>query len=577
MMKLAYVFIENGWFLNGKKVKVSKTKVDIEIYKILFKPFIIEQMSCCMLMLLYSVTSIIFPYFMKLIIDDAIGNNDVSKLILYVISMLITIIIMLISQYYQSLKFLRLGQKVIYKLKQMILDKLMHYSSVFFTKYNTGDIISIIENDVASVEKLTTNIISDFLVNSITVIGLFVMLYNMSIQITIMLIPLVIGYAYFQRLFGFKVRSDSLKLSEEKGEIYTQTQQIITNIEEIKKINSNQYFIEKYVKCHETYFQNEKKVVIRGQVAKISGTIFQSVGLLLVLCLGGISVLNGDMTLGVLFSLTLYVQRIFSPIVLISRSYIEYKKVQASIERVFELLSQDYYLIEENKKYDKQPLMWDIKFKNLSFGYNGNELVRNVNLTINEGDKIALLGENGSGKTTLIKILLRIQKEYSGEILFNQSLIEEFSFECFRKNVCCIGQKPFVFNGTILENIIVNNKGISQNEIQQIIHWVCLEKDIKHMPNGLNTIIGEKGVILSGGQAQKIAIARAFVLNPMILILDEPTSALDVESEKEICKNIFNYFSDRTVITITHRKEILKYCTRILEIINQIIQENSCA
>lgn len=559
------------------KIRKKEKNNIIMIYNLLFKPFIFEQVMCSFLLLIYSITSILFPYFLKLIIDDAIGKKDVNKLIIITIIMLTTIILMIITNYLQAIKFLKLGQKVIYKLKQIIMDKLMCYTDSFFRKYQNGEIVSIIENDVSSVENLATYMISDFIVSIITALGLFIVLFKMDYQIALISIVLVLGYTYLQRKLGFKIENKSMELSKNRGKLLANTQEIINNIAEIKIINSNEYFISNYKQKQKKYFQKEKDVLITRQLTMIFGNIFQCLGLVVVLCFGGYKVLQEQMTLGVLFSLTIYIQRIYSPIIKVTNTYVEFNRTKASIKRIFTLINKDEYVIEDGLIAKDKIVNSYIEFKNFTFGYGKEFLVKNANVKIKKGEKIAVLGKNGTGKTTLLKILLKMKKEYTGEILFDKSNIKELKLGFFRKNIICIGQKPFIFNGTILENILINKKTIlKEDDIKKILRLACLEDDLKYMSDGLDTLIGEKGVSLSGGQAQKIAIARAFVFNPSILILDEPTSALDLELEKTICKNIFDYFSDRTIITITHRREILKYCTRVLEISNKTIQEKVC-
>lgn len=469
---------------------IEKIKLYKKTYKVLIKPFIIEQLICGILLILYSATSLVFPYFLKLIIDDAIGKNNIKKLILYTIGMLVTVFIMLLSRYFQSLKLVQLAQKVIYQLKQLILEKLFSYSNTFFNNYKVGEIVSILENDVENIRKLATDMISDLIVNFITAVGLFIVLFNMNAKIALASIILVIGYTYLQRLYGFKMRTKAMNLSKNRGELQAQSQQLIGNLEEIKKMNANIFFKEKYNNSNKQYFNNEKDVVITRQCSIILGTIFQSLGLVLVLCYGGIQVLNGLMTLGILFSLTLYIQRIYTPIISISSIYIEFRKIQASLKRVFDIINNDKYLIEDGDEYNTKSIEEGFVIKNLTFGYGRENLIEETDIEIGLGDKIALIGSNGCGKTTLLKILMRIQKEYYGEIIFNKLNIKQYNLDYFRRNVYCIGQKIFIFNGTVFENITLDKKGISYDEVNTILKLVRLEDDVKSMPNGLNTMIG---------------------------------------------------------------------------------------
>lgn len=558
-----------------EKVEMMDKRKYTELYKMFVKPFVLEQVICCILLLIHSLTSIAFPYFLKLIIDDAIGKNDMNKLVIYTIAMLVTIVVMIITKYLQSVKFLELGQKIVFKLKQTIIEKLMQYSGSFFRQYQSGEIVSIIENDVKNVEVIATYMISEFLVAIITAVGLYTILFKMNYQIAISSTILVVIYAYLQRKYGEKTKSKSIVLSKSKGELYAQTQELVSNISSVKMLNWEMYFKEKYKIKHWYYFKKERDVVVIKICSGAVGTIFKSLGLILVLCLGGYMVLKGKMTLGILFSLTIYIQRIYLPVISLSNIYIQIKRTQASLKRVFSLIDNDEDIVEDGYIYLDEQLKGNIELKKVSFGYGKDILLKDINMKINKGEKAALIGHNGSGKTTLIRLLLRMQQEYTGEIIFDKYNIKKYKIDYLRQNIICVGQNPFIFNGTILENILIKRKDVSKCVIDEVIEFVCLEEDIKNMPNGLNTIIGEKGVALSGGQAQKIALARIFFMKQQIVILDEPTSALDMKSEKIICENIFNNLKNKTIIAITHREAILRHCSKIYELKNNRVVEKN--
>lgn len=244
----------------------------------------------------------------------------------------------------------------------------------------------------------------------------------------------------------------------------------------------------------------------------------------------------------------------------------EIKKTQVSLKRIFNLLENNEETIL-NGNYYIDKINGKIEFINVSLRYSRDRIIKNINLSINKGEKVAILGANGIGKTSIVRLLLRTHK-YSGEIRIDQNNIENYKLECLKKDILFINQKPFIFNGTIKDNILLGSKEIKEDELNKVLEKVLFLDDVNKMSNGINTYVGEKGVLLSGGQMQKIALARMFVFNPSILILDEPTAALDIDAEEIICANIFEHFKDTTIIIITHRKEILKYCSIKYELLN---------
>lgn len=546
-----------------------------KLYNKYIKPFIFDLFISLLFLIIFTSTNLIYPYFLKLIIDNALVDKSMHKLFIYTFIMFFIVIIMLISRYFVASKSLIVCQKIMLKIKQAIIEQLFKYSQIFFREYKNSQIISIIENDLQQIQRVFIYIITEFLVAAITTIGLLFIIFTIDYHIAIVCIILLIIYTYLQKNNGKKIKSYSLELSKSKGDLYSRTQELVSNISDIKMLNYHNKYKEIYINNCLKYFKKEKNIINLGVWSNIIGIIFNNLALILVLCLGGYMMLNKhNMTVGMLFSLTVYAQQLFSPITTLTNLYVEMRKIQASLKRVSNLLHNNDHIIQDGYICLDKPLCSDIILKDFSFRYGKDIIFNKANIKIENGSKIALVGNNGSGKTTLIRLFMRLQKGYYGQIILGKCNIENYKLDYLRENIICISQNPFIFNGTILENILLYNKEISEEIINKIIMLVCLEEDIKNMPKGINTIIGDSGISLSGGQSQKIALARIFVKEYSIIILDEPTSALDINSEKIICKNIYKHLNTKTIIAITHRKTILEYCSKIYEVKNNQIIEN---
>lgn len=568
--------------MNCSKIKINCLRVArtlkkhnySEPYNKYIKPFILDLFVCFLFLIIFTSTNLIYPYFLKLIIDEALMDKSIHKLFTYTFIMFFIVIIMLISRYFVANKSLVVCQKIMLKTKQSIIEQLIKYSQIFFREYKNSQIISVIENDLQQIQRVGIYIITEFLVAAITIIGLLFIIFTIDYHIAIVCVALLIIYAYLQKNNGKKLKSYSLGLSKSKGELYSHTQEFVFNISDIKMLNYHHEYKKTYINNCLKYFKKEKDITNLGVWSNIMGIIFNNLALVLILCLGGYMMLNGHMTVGMLFSLTIYAQQLFSPVTTLTNLYVELKKIQASLKRVSKLLHNSDYVIEDGYICSDKPLCGDIILKDFSFRYDKDIIFDKANITIEGESKIALLGNNGSGKTTLIRLFMRLQKGYDGQIILDENNIENYKLDYLRENIICISQNPFIFNGTILENILLNDKEIPEERVNEIIKLVCLEEDIKNMQNGINTIIGDNGISLSGGQSQKIALARIFVKDYSIIILDEPTSALDMESEKIICENIYKYLRRKTIIAITHRKTILEYCSKVYEVKNNQIIEN---
>ncbi|WP_195266758.1 ABC transporter transmembrane domain-containing protein [Clostridium sp. 1001275B_160808_H3] len=563
--KKSYLALNN--FLNNHNY--------FKLFNKYIKPFLLDIFICLLSIMIFTSANLIYPYIIELVIDDALVNKSINKLFIYTFSMFFIVIIQSLSRYFVANKSLTICQKIILKIKEDITEQLSKYSQIFFGEYKRSQIISVIENDLQQIERVGIYIITEFLVSVITIIGLLIIIFVIDYHIAIVCIALLILYAYLQKNNGKKLKSYSLGLSKSKGELYSHTQELVFNISDIKMLNYHHQYKKNYLnKCIE-YFKKEKRITNLGVWSNIVGIVFNNLTLIIALCLGGYMMLNEEMTVGILFSLTVYTQQLFSPVTVLTNLYVELKKIQASLKRVSNILHNKKYVIQEGYKSSEQPLYGDIILKDFSFSY-GKEIIFNkANINIENRSKIALIGSNGSGKTTLIRLLMRLQEDYQGEILLDGCNIEDYKLDYLRENIICISQRPFILNGTILDNILLNNKELTEEKVNEIISLVCLTDDIKNMPNGINTVIGDNGISLSGGQAQKLALARIFVNDYSIIILDEPTSALDIESEEIICKNIYQYLNDKTIIAVTHRKTILKYCSPIYEVKNNLIIEKT--
>jgi subfamily B ATP-binding cassette protein MsbA len=238
-----------------------------------------------------------------------------------------------------------------------------------------------------------------------------------------------------------------------------------------------------------------------------------------------------------------------------------------AIERVFDFLEMKMSVKEKENAPALKPIQNTIEYKNITFSYDNKKTVLdNINLTIKKGEKIAFVGNSGGGKTTLVNLLPRFYEITNGNIFIDNVDIKDVSLKSLRDQIAVVFQDNFLFAGTIRENILLGDQNATEAQIKKAIKMACLDDFIKGLDNGLDTQIGERGILLSGGQKQRIAIARAFLKNAPILILDEATSALDNKSEAVVQKAIENLMRDKTVFVIAHRLSTIRNATKIVVI-----------
>lgn len=524
-----------------------------------------EHCVCIMLLMLYSLLNIIYPYLLQQIIDVGIAEKSKTVIVKYSIIILTTIILNIVIGYFMKIKFVVLGQKLSKKIKKSIFDNFNSQSLDKYMTYKTGDLVSILENDVKNVEVLFTYLTSDFLTNCISFIGIGGILFSLNMKIASIVIIATVFFAYIQKKLGSKVKEDGRNVSIDKGKLQAFEQEYLSNYFDIKALNGNKFFDNKFYQHQQKLFDVEIKMAKTKIYANLSGYLFQNICLILAFIYGGWQVMLGYMTIGSLFSLTVYIQKLYSPILAIFKSYMDIKRTQASINRINELLANGDEINSEKNKL-LIPIYSEIKLKNVSFKYAPNNNVLNkINLTFNKGDHVALIGANGTGKTTLIHLLLKDLTNYTGSILIDGIEIRDLDSCEYKKHILCMSQNVNIYSGTIYENVTLFNYKIPNDQVEMALKNVGLfdEIDTKHL--NLNTVLGADGITLSGGQAQKLNIARVLINDPEIIILDEPTAALDIEAEKKISKMLFEKLMDKLVIVVTHRKEMLAYCNKIVD------------
>lgn len=555
-----------------RRVYNMKDKNINKFFKLFIKPVLKEQIVAFICLLIFTVANVIFPYFLKLIIDEALQKKNLKLLFIYSGAMLITSLLILIFNYLQSIKFERLSQVIVSNMKQYMLTKLMTYSYNFYSKYSTGEITSIIEQDISSIQELSTQVISDVLVSFFTALGLLIILFSMDYHIGIIAVLLTLIFVFIQNKLGKLVKVKTTDLREKISNRYSLTHEIVSGINFIQILKCESIFKKAYKKIQEEYIKSDMSFSSTRIYSSSVGMGFNCIGIVMVLIIGGYKVLNNLMSVGELFTLTIYVQRVYSPIIKLLNTYITLEQSKSILNRIFHLMESPE-VVQDGTIELNTTLNGSIDFVDVNFKYGDKTILNNISFNIKPGEVIGLIGENGSGKTSITRILTRLCPVNSGEILIDGKSIEQYKLHYLREQVGYMTQKFFMFKGTIRENLTLSNKNISDYEINAALEVVCFKNDIEKMPNGLNTLIGENGNNLSGGQVQKIALARIILKDPSIIILDEPTSAMDVEAEKFLVTSLNKLFKNKTILIISHREEILKICSRIFKLSNSNIYE----
>lgn len=454
--------------------------------------------------------------------------------------------------------------KVTNNLKKALYDKLMHKSSVYFDTKTSGDSLKRFNNDadtacnglLGSIKMIVSRIFS-----SISLVC--VLIYN-SWQLAIIAI-FILGCAIIPlSRVKSRIKSVTNKSESENAVIITSYNEAYNGSKVIKAYNLYDIQNKKFDEQLNNLFKLRIKITQRtGSISPIMHVIV-SVGIGLAIGYGSHLIHNGTITSGNFVSFITALIMLYTPIKGLGGNVKGMQTAMLALERVMKNLEAKLYIIDKSDALTLDSLKKNIEFENVSFEYKkGVPVLKNISFTVNKGETMALVGNSGGGKSTIVNLIPRFYKIKQGAIKFDGINIADFKIKSLRDNISVVFQDNFLFAGTIKENILMGKQDATDLEIKEAVENACLSEFISTLENGLDTYIGERGVLLSGGQKQRIAIARAFIKNAPIVILDEATSALDNQSEAIVQKAIDNLMKDKTVFVIAHRLSTIQNADKI--------------
>lgn len=469
------------------------------------------------------------------------------------------------------------GRKIANDVKIDLFYKLMHYDAGFFDKRNSGDIQQQFNNNVdAACNGLLSNLklFTTRVFSSLSLIG--VLFYN-SWQLAIVAVIVLLGALYPLTTLRRKLKSLFDKNIFSSGLVMTHFNETYNGNRIISSYNLYEYQLNRFKETLRSLFKLGIKMIQRtGMLSPIMHFVV-SLGIAAVIWLGSYLIVTHQITAGNFVSFITALIMLYNPIKSIGNNYNAVQMSLLAMERVFSLLETTPAITSRPDAKTLKEIKNKIEYKDVCFEYVKNKpVLKHINLEIKVGQTIALVGNSGGGKTTFVNLLPRFYDVKSGSILFDGVDIRDFELNSLRDKIAIVFQDNFLFAGTIRENIMLGKENASKEEIDRAVKGACLEEFIKTLDKGLDTQIGERGVLLSGGQKQRIAIARAFLKNAPIVILDEATSALDNKSEAVVQEAIDNLMKDRTVFIIAHRLSTVHNADKIVVInYGEIVESGS--
>ena len=457
------------------------------------------------------------------------------------------------------------GQTIIFNIRQEIFSHIQKMPIAFFDKNPVGRLVTRVTNDTETLNDMYTNVLVSLLKDFCILVGVIIIMFSMNMVLALIIIgaiPVVVLVTVF---FRKNARKAYRRIRVALARINTVLSENISGMRVIQIFDRQKEKLEEFKKTNKEYYKATMGEVVVSGVFRPLIELISSATIAALLWFGGIRVLDGTLQFGVLFAFVDYVGQFFHPINDMAEKYNILQAAMASSERIFGILDTPGEPDEGSIEMDKDRIKGDIEFKNVWFAYNDDEWVlKDVSFKVPAGKTLAIVGATGAGKTSIINLLNRFYEIRKGQILMDGIDIRQIKKKSLRENVGMVLQDVFLFSGTVMENIRLNEDRISDEEVKKASAYVNADGFIQGLPNGYDEEVKERGSTFSAGQRQLLAFARALAFDPSILILDEATANIDTETELLIQDALTKLTRNRTTIVIAHRLSTIQHADNII-------------
>ena len=543
-----------------------------------FKQFILPRIKIVsfglLLILIKSLSGLVLPYASKYLIDDVIPSKDTQALTYLLILVCFSLFLQSISSFSLTRILSVEAQHLISILRTNVQQKLLTLPVSFFNNNKSGVLVSRVMTDVEGVRNLVGTGLVQLIGGSITAIISLVILIKINVKMTLfVLLPVLVFGFVALRAFGY-IRPIFRARRKINAEVTGRLTETLNGIRVIKGFNAEEQEKKVFEKGVEDLYQNVKKSLTATAFITSSSTFLLGLASAGIMGMGGYFIMNNTMTYGEFVSFTLFLGFMIAPIVQMSNIGSQLTEAFAGLDRTQELMGIPDENDIKSRVLKLNKIDGNVTFKNISFSYDDKtEVIHSISFKAPKGSLTALVGSSGSGKSTIASLVSTFLNPSSGQILIDGNDLSKVDLKSFRSQLGVVLQDDFLYEGTIRENILFPRPEASENELLEAVEGAFVNEFTDRFENGLNTLIGERGVKLSGGQRQRISIARALLAKPKIVILDEATSNLDTQSEAFIQKSLTVLMKDRTTFVIAHRLSTIKKADQILVIEDGIIVE----
>ncbi len=515
--------------------------------------------------ILGNITTEIYAGVMQMIAGT--GGIDFVAIKGIVLILVVLYLTSAVFQYLQSYLMVGVGQKFTYTLRKGISEKINQLPVQYFDKKTHGEVLSYITNDVDTIAQNLNQSITQVITSITMLIGILVMMFSISWQMSLIAI-LVLPVSTF---FTFQVIKKSQKYftkqQEYLGHVNGHIEEMYANHDLVKVFNGEQKSIKQFNECNNTLYHCAWKAQFLSGLMHPIMNFIANIGYVIICIMGGVYAGRGTITVGNIQSFIQYMRQFTQPITQLANVTNMIQSMIAACERVFEFLDEEEEVPDTNNPKSTKEIKGNVDFEHVKFGYEEDKIIiKDFSAKVEQGKKIAIVGPTGAGKTTLVKLLMRYYDICSGEIKIDGIDIKDFKRDDLRSIFAMVLQDTWCFNGTIMENIRYGKLEATDEEVMKAAKVAQVDHFVRTFPEGYQTILNEDSTNISQGQKQLLTIARAFLVDPKILILDEATSSVDTKTEMQIQKAMDNLMKGRTSFVIAHRLSTVRDADLILVI-----------
>lgn len=519
------------------------------------------------LIIINRLSGLVLPGSTKFLVDDVIANRDITMLQWLIVVVAVALVIQSVSSFFLTQLLSVEAQGLIARLRVQIQQHVMYLPTRFFDNQKSGSLVARIMNDVEGVRNLVGTGLVQLIGGVLTAIVSLVILININALLTLYVLGPVIIFGIVSMLAFKKIRPIFRNRQVINADVTGRLTESLNGIRVVKGFHAEEQEVSSFSQGVDRLFNNIKKTLIATSLVTSSSTLLLGLASVGIMGIGGYMIMQGSLTVGDFLAFTLYLGFMIAPIVQMSNIGTQITEAFAGLDRVEDLLAQPRETDNKSRTVQLPGVQGDIEFKDVRFAYEAdNQVLNGISFNAPKGSVTALVGSSGSGKTTIASLAASFLEPTHGTITIDGVDLSTVELGSYRSRLGVVLQDDFLFEGTIRENILFSRPKATAEELDYAVKTAYVDEFANRFEQGLDTVIGERGVKLSGGQRQRLAIARAILSDPAILILDEATSSLDMESESFIQESLKRLMQGRTTLVIAHRLSTIRAADQILVI-----------